>query len=186
MKVIGISGSPRENGNCNTLVERFMTESAKRGAETKFYVINSMNNIKGCQACGACKSKSEHCIIEDDLTEVLRDIETSDIVVYATPVYFGDASAQFKLAFDRHYSFLKGHVESRLPKGKQAVFILCQGHDDEKMYAEIFKKYEGRFKFLGFSGFHPVHMTGTSAPDTATSRPEILTKIDNLVSQIIK
>ena len=81
MKAVGISGSPRKDGNCNALVEHFLQEASRYSAETKMYVVSEMTNVSGCIACGACKKKAERCVLEDDLAVVLRGVETADVVV---------------------------------------------------------------------------------------------------------
>ncbi|MCX7935184.1 MAG: NAD(P)H-dependent oxidoreductase, partial [Planctomycetota bacterium] len=77
----------------------------------------------------------DHCVLQDDATPILKEVAAADVVVYATPVYFGDASAQFKLVFDRHYAFVDANFTTRLKPGKKAVMILSQGQPEEKMFA---------------------------------------------------
>ena len=89
----------------------------------------------------------------DDLTPVLDDVQKADVVILASPVYWGGVNAQLKGFFDRAYSYLTpefvtGPVRHRLPPGKKLVFILTQG-GDEALYDDIFPRYNNFFELLG-------------------------------------
>ena len=101
MKVTAILGSPRNNGVSSTLAHAFIKTAKKAGAATTVYPLNDMT-FQGCQGCNICKTKKEYCILKDELTPVLVELMVSDIVVFATPVYYWDVSGQFKCFFDRN------------------------------------------------------------------------------------
>jgi multimeric flavodoxin WrbA len=67
MKIVAVLGSPRVQGNSNTLARAFLQAAREQGAETHEYLLNQMD-FQGCQGCRGCKTKSETCILEDDLT----------------------------------------------------------------------------------------------------------------------
>ena len=70
MKVIGIVGSPRKNGNTKTLVQQVLEGAVETGAETRTFLLNELK-FSGCQACDYCKSH-EKCKLEDDLAELFE------------------------------------------------------------------------------------------------------------------
>ena len=84
--------------------------------------------FQGCQGCGGCKTKSQTCILEDDLTPVLQAVRDADLLVLASPVYFGDLSGQLKCFFDRTYSYFNPDFSCRMPPGKRAVMVLIQAN----------------------------------------------------------
>lgn len=102
MKVIGIVGSPRKNGNTNIVVQQILEGAAEAGAETRTFLLNEMN-FRGCQACDYCKSH-EKCKLEDDLTELFEEMAGADGVVFGAPIYFAQFSGQMRLFLDRCYS----------------------------------------------------------------------------------
>ena len=53
----------------------------------------------------ACKTKLDRCILEDDLTRVLDAVREADVLLLASPVYYGDLSSQMKSFIDRTYSY---------------------------------------------------------------------------------
>ena len=86
----------------------------------------------------ACKTKRDTCILEDDLAPVLNAVKEADLLVLASPVYFGDLSGQMKCFFDRTYSYINPDFSSRVPPGKKAVMVLVQANPDEAQFADIF------------------------------------------------
>jgi len=106
MKIVTLLGSPRSNKNSATIANRFTETAAQLGAETRSYELNRLA-YRGCQGCYACKNTLDHCVLQDDLTEVLTDVQDADLVVLASPVYYGDVTAQMKGFIDRSYSYLK-------------------------------------------------------------------------------
>lgn len=152
MKVVTLLGSPRANGNTATLAKAFNEAAQEQGADVKTYLLNKLN-FKGCQACEACKTKSDKCVLADDLTEVLDAVAETDILVLASPVYFADTTAQLKGFVDRCYSYMAPFETmpeiSRLVPGKIMVFLTTQNAPDE-LFSEVAEKYSSIFKHLGF------------------------------------
>lgn len=153
MKVVSLLGSPREKSNSTHLAEIVASALEDKGNSVTRYFLNKLD-FKGCQACGSCKEKSEICIVKDDLTPVLDAVKEADVIIMATPVYWGDISAQLKTFIDRTYSYLmpnfkEKEVKHRLPEGKKLVFILSQGAPQE-MYTDVFDRYNSFFKMLNY------------------------------------
>lgn len=158
MKIVSLLGSPRTSGNSATIANHLIKAAEGLGAETTTFELNRLN-YRGCQACGACKTGSEECVLNDDLRVVLEAVQAADAVVLATPVYYGDVTAQLKGFIDRTYSFLvPDYITNPKPSrlsSKKLVFVLVQGHPDEKLFADVFPRYE---QFLTWMGFNEVSL----------------------------
>ena len=102
MNVITLHGSPKRDGNSDTLVKHFINGLNTRSIiELKQFILYDMN-IKPCQGCRSCNySENNACIIDDDMQKIYTAFENVDVVVFATPMYWGYMTAQMKLAFDR-------------------------------------------------------------------------------------
>lgn len=153
MKAAVLLGSPRINGNSTQLAEIIASTVERKGNSVTRFFLNKLDS-RGCQACGACKGKSEVCVVKDDLTAVLETVKAADVIIMATPVYWGDISAQLKIFIDRTYSyltpgFMNAGIKHRLPKGKKLVFILSQGAPQE-MYSDVFARYNSFFEKLDY------------------------------------
>jgi len=189
MKVVCINGSPRKNGNSATLIQEIMHIAENTNAIVESYTLNQLS-YKGCQACMNCKGKADLCIVKDDLTEVLSAISTCDLLVLASPVYFGDVTAQMKALIDRTYSylvpnFMQKDKPSRLASGKSLIFMLAQGQPDEKMFADIYPKYELFLRIMGFSDSHLIRACGVMDAGAVKEREDILENVRTISKQII-
>jgi multimeric flavodoxin WrbA len=188
MKIVSLLGSPRSQGNSNAITRRFQDAAANLGAQIRTFELNRLS-YRGCQGCYACKKTLDHCILNDDLTEVLAAVTESDVVVLASPVYYGDVTAQLKGFIDRTYSYLKpdyltNPIPSRLAP-KKLVFVLTQGHPDETLFADIFPRYDGFLKWLGFSETHLLRVCGIG-PFTVDAVPEpTLIQAEELARQLV-
>ena len=63
MKIIGINGSPRRDGNTSLLIKSVFAELEKEGIETEFIQLGG-KLVHGCTACGKCREiKDGRCQI---------------------------------------------------------------------------------------------------------------------------
>jgi len=178
MKIVSLLGSPRTEGNSSTIANHFLKTAAGLGAETVTYELNR-STYRGCQGCYACKTRLDKCVLNDDLTNVLAAVQEADVVVLASPVYYGDITSQLKGFIDRTFSYLVPDYRtnpqpSRLAP-KKLVFVLTQGQPDEDAFADIFPRYEGFLKWMGFSETRLLRACGigpgnTDAPPAAILR----------------
>lgn len=104
MKIVAVNGSPRKAQNTAMLLEAALEGAGKAGAKGE--VINLYDlNFKGCCSCFACKLKGGRsygkCAMQDDLTPVLEKIAQADALVMGTPVYFGNATGEFRSFYER-------------------------------------------------------------------------------------
>lgn len=104
MKILGIACSPRKGGNTEILVREALEGARERGSETELILVADMN-IAPCDACGACLENGI-CRIKDDMQTIYQQLELADGVIFGTPVYFVNVSAQAKAVIDRTYAFL--------------------------------------------------------------------------------
>ena len=185
MKIVAVMGSPRLKGNSTRLAQAFLDAAQEMGAVTEVYRLNQME-FRGCQGCMGCKTKSEACILEDDLAPVLAAIKEADLVLLASPVYFGDISGQLKSFFDRTYSYVTPDFSSRVPPGKKAVMVLVQGNPDPFSFDDIFPRYQ---RWLKFFGFHPVYLlraTGAREPGDLEKQPAVLEQAASLAREVVR
>lgn len=190
MKVLCLLGSPRRKGNSATLADRFLATAQQCGATTETIFLNSLNN-RGCQACYACKTRSEACVIQDDLAPVLAAVHQADLLVLATPVYYGDITAQLKGFIDRTYSYLTPDYLAtadpcRLPAGKKLLMIQTQGHPDPTLFGDIFPRYETFLKWYGFSDLRLLRACGVGSGGAITVTPDQLAEADKLATDMVQ
>ena len=99
MKVIGIVGSPRKNGNTELLTKHTLKAISEEGLDTELIRLAGLK-IGSCTACMACK-KRETCSIEDDLFPIYLRMKEADGIILASPVYYGSATSLIKGLMER-------------------------------------------------------------------------------------
>ena len=99
MKILGISCSPRKQGNTVTLLEQVLNAARQEGAETELFSVSG-KTIEPCRGCRTCVEKGE-CIIQDDMGDLCDKMLGSDGIVFGTPIYFYSMTAQAKAIIDR-------------------------------------------------------------------------------------
>jgi multimeric flavodoxin WrbA len=119
MRVLGIVCSPRQGGNTEILVREALEAVREAGGETELILVAD-KNIAPCDGCGAC-DEDGICRIEDDMQTVYQQLELADGVIFGTPVYFLNVSAQAKAVMDRTYALLR----VRKLRGKVAAAIVA-------------------------------------------------------------
>jgi len=189
MKIVCLLGSPRLKGNSATIAKRFCEVGQKQEAEIQTFALNKLK-YRGCQACMTCKTKLDRCVLGDDLTEVLDAVRQADVVVMASPIYYGEVSSQLKGFIDRTYSYLTPDYAtsanpSRLPPGKKLVFILTQGQPDENRFADVFPRYDYFFKWYGFSDNHLIRACGVMDKGDVQGRPDVLKLAEETAGRIL-
>jgi putative NADPH-quinone reductase len=102
MKIVAINGSHKgKAGNTNIMVNAFLNGAQMAGAETVNIFLEE-KEIKHCRACKACWfNSSEHCVIKDDMAEIISFMEGTDILILATPLYFDNISSMLNVFMDR-------------------------------------------------------------------------------------
>lgn len=114
MRIVGIvCSSPRKNGNTEILVIEALEAAREAGSETELILVSD-KKIAPCDGCNA-SLKSGVCRIEDDMKTIYRSFGEADGIIFGTPSYFHNVSAQAKAVIDRIYvSLLHGKLRGKV------------------------------------------------------------------------
>jgi multimeric flavodoxin WrbA len=152
----------------------------------EYFKLNDLR-FRGCQGCGSCKTKTEFCVIKDDLARVLSAAASSDFLIVTTPIYIGEIASQLKGFVDRSYcwykpDFITNSAPSRLKPGKKLLFIVSQGNPDPGAYQKNIDNYLGYFGTHGFKAacFHAL----VGIDDVTTQRPDLLAEVVDLAKSL--
>ena len=122
-KVLIISTSLREGSNSEILAKKFYEGVKSKGTDVELISLKN-KNIAFCKGCLACQ-KIGKCIINDDANEITDKICNSDIIVWATPIYYYEMAWQMKTLIDRANSLFARDYKFR------EVYLLAVAHEDE-------------------------------------------------------
>ena len=147
MRVVVLHGSPRRGGNSDTLSEHFVNGVKKTGDVEVFdFILNDMN-ISPCQGCESCMTSEGHkCVIDDDMHQIYSVFADADIVVWATPMYWGYMTAQMKIALDRMEALAMDPEKYWIDKEFVAVLTYRYHYQSTISFFERVQDYF-RFKF---------------------------------------
>lgn len=99
MKVIGINGSTRANGNTQAALKEFGRVLQLAGHEMEIIELRKMK-LNPCHACGQC-SGTKMCVQKDDINEIFQKLDGADGIVLASPVYFSNVTARMAMFIER-------------------------------------------------------------------------------------
>ena len=110
LKVVAFNGSPRQNGNTATLINRVLNELEKEGIATELVQIVD-EPIRGCTACRQCYvNKDMRCVFDDDIVnDCIEKMNDADGIILGSPTYFADVTAEMKALIDRAGYVVRGN-----------------------------------------------------------------------------
>ena len=102
MKAVAINGSPRKGGNTEILLREVLKPLDEAGWETKLIQVKGLK-LHGCIACFKCwENKNMRCAVKnDDLNDLLAEIYPAQALIFGSPTYFSDVTAEMKALLDR-------------------------------------------------------------------------------------
>jgi multimeric flavodoxin WrbA len=126
MKVLGIHSSPFQEGNTAFLLDMALEEAARAEGVTTEAVALAGLAIHDCRHCNWCitqQTPQKLCAVEDDAVPILHQIRECDVLVLASPVYFGRLSGSMACLIDRTRCLMFGKSGRLALKGKVGVAL---------------------------------------------------------------
>jgi len=102
--VLGVGGSPREGGNTEALLERFLNGAAAGGARTELVLLRRLT-VLPCQACERCRRDGRCTKLLDGMQDMYPKIKEAKGLILGSPVHSHNLSASLKAFLDRLYCF---------------------------------------------------------------------------------
>jgi len=148
MKTVVLFGSPRKDGNTRQLVNAASDILKQKHHDVRVLFLNDLN-IRPCQGCYACLPKGI-CKITDDMKDIRKYMMESELIIYATPLYWFGPSSQLKLVMDRSIAFMDNDYNSRI-KGKKVVTLVTLGDENPDTAKPLLDMFQMTFDLLGLS-----------------------------------
>ena len=139
-KIIVLNGAARKNGNTAKLVDAFTDGAVSAGNQVKTFYLDGMD-IHSCKGClRADRDSKSPCSQKDDMDQIYAEFEHSDVVVFASPVYFWTITGPLKTAADRLYAELECLGYGGFPK--QSVLLMTADGGDYSQAMTWYRTYE--------------------------------------------
>lgn len=177
MKVLGIAGSPRRDGNTDRLLAEVMRGASSKGAEVKTIVLNDLK-IGPCQHCDACH-KAGICKIKDDMQMVYRELEQADRIVLASPIHFMGVTAQMKEMIDRCQAlWARKYVLKKPPLGdrreRKGLFLSVGGRRIPNLFEPTLVMIKTLFRMLNINYAGELLFSGVDEKGAIARHPTAL------------
>ena len=135
MEILALIGSPRKNSNCEIIVDEIARGAEENGHTVTKYIIQDLD-IAPCSGCELC-SKGKDCRYEDDGKEIIDKLAEGASVILASPIYFGQMTAQAKTIVDRFYSIFNNPEKSFSEDAKAAIVLTHAYPGDYGPYLQL-------------------------------------------------
>ena len=183
-RVLILAASPRRNGNSTILALKAAEGVEAEGGEADVVRIGNLK-IAPCNACDSCIVKPEAgCVIKDDMQPLYQKIKDAHGIIFATPVYWFNMSAQMKLLIDRAYAMQgKGFWAFT---GKDVGVILTYADEDVFVSGGInaLRSFQDIFAYVKANLVGMVYGSADKAGDVQTNR-ELLQKACDLGKKLV-
>lgn len=135
-KLLILNGSPRKKGNTSILADYLKTHMTGKVQVTNVFLYDYI--VNPCTDCRACKEGDFTCVIDDEMHNLYREIDNTDILVFGTPIYWFGPTGVMKMVIDR----FRPYFVSKKLSGKKAAIILPagSGKPDCDLTTEMFKR----------------------------------------------
>ncbi len=182
-RILGILGSPRNNGNTATLLSRILDSASANGAETEYITLGD-KTIRECDGCHACWRGLE-CVKHDDMNDVYPVIERSDIIVFGTPVYWYGPTALMKALIDRMVYFNCPETRKKIA-GKRAVLVVPFEESDSKTAAPTVTIFEMSLSYLGIPLIETLIVPGVTRRGEVRGMPEFMERAEAIGERLAR
>jgi len=192
LKVLGIVGSKRKNGNTAHLVQQALDTIESMEVETELILLGN-HSIRGCMGCEGCKDTYK-CVIMDDMQEIQLRMLEADAIIIGSPTYFYNITADMKAFIERCYCFQVFAEEDRsvwssiieVLGGKYAVVIAVCEQNDEKDMGFTAEAMSKPLEALGYRVVETVKILKAFEKGEVMQNPEALEKVKRAGEKLIK
>ena len=139
MKSLIINCSPVRTGATAKIVNLIKDEISSK-YDTKIICIDDYD-FAFCKGCRTCHKTAE-CIMEDDITKIMNEFDSADVIISVAPSYWADIPGQYKSFIDRCTPWCDTHEpHASIKEGKKGYSVALRTgpgmHECEKIIKSI-------------------------------------------------
>jgi multimeric flavodoxin WrbA len=136
--ILIINGATRKNGNTDIIINKIIEGSINEKAKINLIELRN-KKINDCIGCYTCYEKNK-CSINDDMKEILVSINRSDMIIFASPIYWWGVTGIMKIFIDRLYFYYSSRNKN-LISGKKALVIAPMNMKQDNYKTKIFIEF---------------------------------------------
>lgn len=187
MKVLGITFSARQEGNCLRLLRYCMDKFKEHNIESE--ILNGFDlKITPCSHCDYECFADKECPITDDVPHMYKACKDADILLFAIPTYSGHLSSLY-FAFAERSQYIVTDYEEFLKTFLRKVNLIIIGNlsagGDMALHEALysFSALEFLPKTLLFSA---EEYNRSSIKGDLLEVPDVRKRLDKFVERIVK
>ena len=124
MNIVLLTGSAHRSGTTATLAREFQRGAEDAGHEV-FRFDTAFREVHPCIGCDRCRREGVCTFAADDMKRLNPHLLAAEAVVFVSPIYYFDLSAQLKAVIDRFYA-----NDDALHGGKRAFLLTAMADED--------------------------------------------------------
>ncbi|MBU4377378.1 MAG: flavodoxin family protein [Candidatus Omnitrophica bacterium] len=176
-KVLGINASPRKGGNTDIIIDKILEAAKDNGADTDKIFLNGLR-LQYCQECEE-PDNNGNCNFKDDMGVVYRKFKEADVVILASPIFFGSISGQAKMMIDRFQCAWRAkHILKKDAFGEKRIgaFIAVAASERQDFFENAKAIVKNLFATLNIEYKKELYFTGIDAKADILKHPDLLEK----------
>jgi multimeric flavodoxin WrbA len=187
LNIIGIITSPRKEGNTAWIVNKILEGAKEQGAKTQAWYFSDLD-IKPCRGCWGCHNSDQGCVIKDDMQKLNEAIDCANAIVFGSPIYMTQMSAQAKIFIDRMFARFSPryspYFKEENAAQKKLILTFNQGNPDSGLFQSYLDYTKRMFELLEFDVQEVPVVTGMrNGP--AHERKDLYTVMKDIGSSLV-
>jgi multimeric flavodoxin WrbA len=184
MLVLGLNGSPRRNGNSETLLREALRGAEAEGANTLRFDLAFMA-ISPCEACQDCFQDGE-CVLLDDMGRLYDVLEQADVIIVSSPIYFSGMSAQTKIAVDRCQALWARRQVLKIGRRDGIGAMVLVGAQPNAKFENALSELRAFLTGIGLRPVADLTFGGMDSREAASNDPVALSRAFDLGRKLVR
>lgn len=185
-----VNASPRGGGNSDLITEHLEETLEDAGAELTVFMLRD-KRVDYCRACGWCQGKDEPagCMIDDDFTSLLPQLDACDAIVVVSPIYNGQLSARARTFIERTYPFYrsKAPLHSNSHRHDKRGALVCCYWKSPQQETENYARWSAQeLTQMGCSQTRSLALGGLGGKGAVLDYPTYFAALDDLADWLMQ
>jgi len=138
VKILGISGTPVQGGNCDKLVQLALESAEEVGDVQTEFIALAEKEIAPCQHCQYCIENKTDCKVQDDANPIFEVMKAADGLIVGAPTWNWNAAPHMQTLMSRARKILFfTHDFRNKPFGVLTLGWFGRGNEYSKLQLKI-------------------------------------------------
>jgi len=185
--VVGISGSTRRGGNTELLLDAALKGARSEKAQVEKIVLGELD-IRPCQGCAGCDDDGV-CILSDGMDDIYDLLDSLDVLILASPIYFDGLTAQTKAMIDRSQALWVRKYQMREPAGhgkKRVGAFISAGGREKSTFSNAIGVVKTFFVTINVKYAGEITVAGVDAKGDILQHPQALARSEELGGKLVR